>query len=194
MISFVRISVVLLLLFAIPLPVNSSGCNPFGINLHDLQGKTVSIKPGSGHQATAFVFLMADCPACQTYSLTLNNLDKKYKAAGIRFIGVVPGNYSTPAEIAEFMHTYKISFPVFTDPTNALVKCLHATIVPEVFLVGSEGQTLYSGRIDDWMAALGKKKPAIHTHDLQDAIAAVVNHQPVKVKHTKAIGCFIEID
>jgi len=176
----------------LPAAVNSSDCNPYGISLQTVAGKPQSLNPAKGHRATAFIFLLPDCPSCQSYSLSLNNLEKKYRASGIRFIGIVPGKFSTANEITEFIRTYKITFPVLKDPSNVLVKCLRATIVPEVFLVGTEGKTLYSGRIDDWMAALGKKKPAVTTHEFQDALAACSANQPVKVKRTKAIGCFIE--
>jgi len=40
--------------------------------------------------ASVFIFMLPDCPACENYSLTLNTLAKKYKAAGIMFYGVFP--------------------------------------------------------------------------------------------------------
>jgi thiol-disulfide isomerase/thioredoxin len=179
-------------LILVPAAVNSYDCNPFNFSLLTVDGKAQSLKTEPGHLATAFIFLLPDCPACQSYSLSLNELAEKYKGNGIRFMGVVPGKFSTNDEISEFQSSYKINFPVLKDPSNLLVKCLGASIVPEVFLVAHDGKTIYSGRIDDWMAALGKKKPAVTQHDFRDALEAFVNHQPVKVKRTKAIGCFIE--
>jgi hypothetical protein len=78
--------ILLFLFFLLPAAVDSSDCNPFNISLQTVAGKPQPLKPGTGHQATAFIFLLPDCPACQSYSLSLNSLDKKYKAAGIRFI------------------------------------------------------------------------------------------------------------
>jgi hypothetical protein len=125
----------------------------------------------------------------ENYSLTLNELKIKYPA--VKFIGVVPGNLSTNDEISSFISEYKILFPVYRDDQNKLVKCLKATVVPEAFLVVGY-ETAYSGRIDDWMVALGKKKPAVTQHDLANAIECLLKQRPILVRRTQAIGCFIE--
>ena len=109
----------------------------------------------------------------------------------MQFLGIVPGTYATAVEVQAFVRTYKLSFPVLTDPGNKLVRCLSATIVPEAFVVDAKGVTQYAGRIDNWLIAGGKKRN-ITTHELDDAVTAVINKKPVKVKKTKAIGCYIE--
>ena len=135
---------------------------------------------------------MPDCPACNSYSLTLNTLSKKYKPRNIRFIGVVPGNFATADEIKQFVKDYNIRYPVVTDTSNRLVRCLGATKVPEAFLVDAKGITLYAGRIDDWMVSLGKKRQVITAFDLENAIKDMLANKPVRVSKTKAIGCIIE--
>src|SRR5689334_15763595 len=52
--------------------------------------------------ASVFIFLLPDCPACQSYSLTLNRFNEKFKPEGIVFYGIFPGNYNTLKEMKDF--------------------------------------------------------------------------------------------
>lgn len=162
------------------------------LQLNTLDQKIFSVDEIRKNTASVFIFLLPDCPSCQSYSLTLNQLSEKYRASGIVFYGVFPGDYNTPEEMKEYQTRYHINFLLVTDPEKKLAKSLGAKITPEVFVANSNGQTLYRGRIDDWMYAVGKKKPMITTHELQDALNSVAHHQPVRVPETKAIGCIIE--
>ncbi len=166
-------------------------------NLHSIQLKTIEQNSFSfdvikKNTASVFIFLFADCPGCQSYSLTLNQLNKKFESAGIGFYGVFPGDYNTVEEMKTYQNRYHIRFPLLADPEKKFAKMLDAKVVPEVFVLNNDGKILYRGRIDDWMYAAGKKKPSVTKHELQDALNAVVNHQPIKVSETKAIGCIIE--
>jgi peroxiredoxin len=164
----------------------------YSVQLKMLDQKTFALDKIKKNTATVFVFLLPDCPASQSYSLTLNQLAKKFESSGIEFFGVFPGDYNTIDEMKDFQRTYRIGFSLLIDDQKILVKNLSAKVAPEVFVIGSKGQTLYRGRIDDWMYAVGKKKPVIKTHELEDALNAIAHHQPVKVSETKAIGCIIE--
>ncbi len=169
-----------------------SAQNLSAIHLKTLDEKEFSLEEIKKHSATVFVFLFADCPACQSYSLTLNQLSRKFESSDIQFYGVFTGDYNTTAEMKDFQKDYKINFLLLKDPEKKLAKRLSAKVVPEAFVVDETGNILYRGRIDDWMYAVGKKKPAITKHELQDALSSVVSRQAIKIKETKAIGCIIE--
>jgi thiol-disulfide isomerase/thioredoxin len=158
--------------------------------LDDVDNKSQSFSEFKKYKATAVVFLLVDCPASQSYTLTLNNLAKKYPQ--VHLIGIFPGTYSTNQEMQDFKNTYHINFPLLKDPKLDIVKYLHATIAPQCFVVGQNSQIVYQGRIDDWMYGPGKKKTTVSEHNLEDAMKSVIAGQPVKVKTTKAFGCFIE--
>jgi len=162
------------------------------IRLSTLEQKIFSPDELKKNTASVFIFLLPDCPACESYSRTLNQLQEKFRSSGIRFYGIFPGDYNTLSEMKDFQTRYHISFLLLTDPEKKLVKSLGAKVVPEVFVMNNTGKILYRGRIDDWMYAVGKKKPTITTHELQDALNGIVNHQPLKISETKAIGCIIE--
>ena len=164
----------------------------FSIHLSTLENKNFTTDEMKANKISVIVFLLPDCPSCQSYSLTLNELSSKFKSSGIAFYGVFPGHYNTQEEMNEYKNTYHINFLLLKDPDKVLVKNLNAKITPEAFVIDNAGNILYRGRIDDWMYAVGKKKPSVTTHELQDALTAVSQHRVIKVKETKAIGCIIE--
>jgi hypothetical protein len=81
------------------------------------------------------------------------------------------------------------------DPQRALVKLVGARVTPEaaVFVPGAAGaRRVYHGRIDDRYGELGRMRPAAGTHDLQDALGAVLAGRPVPGAQALAVGCFID--
>lgn len=165
---------------------------PGNIILLDLKGNKTSLASLKDHKATAIIMLSPECPLCQSYTLTINNLAKSYQAKGIGFIGVIPTKDFTLQSITDYRITYKPAIKLLRDPENKLVTLLGATITPEVFLLDRDGKIKYSGRIDNWAYELGKKRKVITEHNLKDAIEAVLAGKAVAVTKTKAVGCFIE--
>ncbi len=162
------------------------------IPLLDLKGQTFYLNNLHKYKATVIVFMSPECPLCQSYTLTINQLMQKYSAKSIQFIGVVPTKDFSVADIVDYKHQYKSNLNLVRDTKSQLVKKIQATITPEVFLLDAKGSVLYSGRIDNWAYELGRKRTVITEHDLKEALESVVNNKPIKVKKTKAVGCFIE--
>lgn len=162
------------------------------LELHDTGGRPNSYRPGKGAKAFAMVFLLPDCPACQSYSKTLNNLYHDYQKSGLELIGVFPGKFATAAEAKVFRETYQVHFPLYMDHNQGTVRKTGATVAPEVFLYRSDGRLVYSGRIDDWMISVGKKRLKIKHHDLREAVNAVIQGRTPAVQRTTPVGCLIE--
>jgi hypothetical protein len=51
---------------------------------------------------------------------------------------------------------------------------------------------MYLGRIDDRFPDLGVRREEPTTHELRDALDAVLAGKPVETPRTLAVGCFIE--
>jgi peroxiredoxin len=182
----------LLILLWLLLTNPDAGQIAFPIELKDLRNKSVTYRPGPKTKVIALVFLLPDCPACQSYSKTLNDLQRDYRALGLELIGVFPGKYATVAEADAFRTSYKIDFPLFIDPEQQLVRMTGATVAPEAFVFTKSGQQEYEGRIDDWMIEPGKKRLRVRNNDLRLAVNALLNGRPVPVSKTTPIGCIIE--
>ena len=57
----------------------------------------------------------------------------------------------------------------------------------------NDQEILYKGRIDNAYFRVGKKRGVTSTSDLKDALEAIVRGEPVLIKETEAVGCFINL-
>lgn len=162
------------------------------ISLHDLKGQSTTLSFSPSTKATVIYFLSPECPLCQSYTLTINNLTKAYQAKGINFVGIIPGTSYSSASILQYKRSYKLNLNVLVDKQLKLTRQLGATITPEVFVLSNRQKLLYHGRIDNWAYELGKKRKVITDHNLKDVLDAILYHKPIKTTQTKAVGCFIE--
>ena len=159
------------------------------VRLRTLNQKPVSL--ADFHKPlTAIIFLSPDCPICQNYAATLKNLQKTYQSEVI-LIGIFPGNGYSTRDYQRFRDTYRLNFTLLVDRPNALSKILGATTTPEVFLLNANRDVMYTGAIDDWVVALGRKRSKPTQLYLADAIAAYTSGQLIRVPKTPAVGCFI---
>jgi hypothetical protein len=107
----------------------------------------------------------------------------------VRFYLVYADPTTTAAAAKAHMATYGYHCSALLDPHGALAARVGATVTPEVAVIGAGGTVLYRGRVDDRYVAFGRKRPAATTHDLRDAISAVLAGRAVRVARTTAVGC-----
>ncbi len=105
--------------------------------------------------------------------------------------GIVPGTAYTTKDMAAFQNKYHIAYPILIDAEQKFTQYLKATVTPQVILLDKEGTLIYTGAIDDWVQAQGKKKQQPTQHYLQDAIQQSLQPEVVKIKKTTVFGCKI---
>ncbi len=159
--------------------------------LQSLDNKEVSIDVKK--QITVFVFLSPECPLCQSYTLTLNKMQKQYESKNVKIIGVFTGMHYSFNELLEFKKTYNIAFQLLVDIDGKLIPVFKPEVTPEAVVLNQKGIVMYQGRIDNWAYELGRKRSVITEKDLDNALKEVTANKPVTIKRTKAIGCFIEL-
>jgi hypothetical protein len=64
------------------------------------------------------------------------------------------------------------------------VKKAGATRSPETVVFSPKGQIVYRGRISDQYVGLGKRRANVTSHDLRDALEALLAGQPVTQSQT----------
>ncbi|MBK5284493.1 MAG: redoxin family protein [Bacteroidia bacterium] len=161
--------------------------------LNSLDGKNIPVHDLlKQHRASVFYFLMPDCPMCRSYSLTINNLSKKFTSQGISSFAVFPIPDYTDDEIVSYRDSFHVTIPLYRDLNYAFTNVVGATVAPEVFVIDSVGSILYSGSIDNWAYATGKIRMEATEHFLEDALDNIISNKPVAVKSTTAYGCLIE--
>jgi hypothetical protein len=129
---------------------------------------------------------------CETYSLSINELDKQFSGRGISFCAVFASEYYSDEEINAYRNDFKIGIPFYRDADSKLAHTLEATVTPEVFVLDSTATILYKGSIDNLAYATGKTKLEATEFFLNDALENIVSGKPVAVKETTAYGCIIE--
>jgi peroxiredoxin len=170
---------------------NASGQELPDIRLKTIDNKDFSLRSVRDYKASVFITMDPDCPLCKNYSLTLRNLQAKY-GDSVRFYGIFPGNYYKKEEIRKFAKDIQLKVTILLDDRFLLTRHLKASVTPEVFVLNKAGTRIYSGKIDNWVVSISKKRAVITEHYLDDALNSVVNDRAVKVSRTTAIGCIIE--
>jgi hypothetical protein len=138
-----------------------------------------------------FLFVRTDCPLTNRYAPELQRIAAKFQPQGAGIWLVYPDPAETAAGIEKHIAEYRFPGTPLRDPHHELVKRAQASIAPEAAVFDKAGRLVYIGRIDDRFVDFGKARQAPQTHDLEDAIAAVLAGQPVPSPRTRAIGCYL---
>lgn len=103
------------------------------------------------------------CPVCQKTAPLLNrvyNLIKEDKmlSKDVKMIGIGIG--TQPEFLPTYIKTFKVEFPLFTDPNKEINDKLKLQGVPHTVLVGKNGKILMShiGKIENFDAFVGEIK------------------------------------
>ncbi len=135
------------------------------------------------------VFVRTDCPITNRYAPELSRIAAEFSGQGVAFWIVYPDASETPASIRAHLAAYHFPGQPLRDLDHELVRRAHVSVAPEAAVFNSSGVLVYHGRIDDRYVDWGKARAQATTHDLEDAIAAVLAGRPVRRSVTRAIGC-----
>lgn len=143
------------------------------------------------NRAKVLVIMAPDCPLCKNYTKDLKEMLLKY-GDQMAIYGVVPGEFYTKHEVDSFLNYYSLALDIVYDPNFSLVNELNATITPEAYLIDENNKVRYQGLFDNWLGELGRRRRIITEFYLKDAVESYLKNEEIKIKKTKAIGCFIE--
>ena len=156
-----------------------------------VSGDSTQIEP-SKNKLTVIYFLSPECPLCMNYTLAMRNLEQDFASEDLKFFGVFAKEWFSQEEVKNFALKYKLDFEMLFDDGNKLAHSLDATVTPEVFVLNSNSEIIYSGKIDNWVNNLGKKKLEVSDHYLENTLIACRDDNAIKLKYTKPVGCLIE--
>src|SRR5205823_6888090 len=146
------------------------------IVVKDIEGKshTFFSEGKSTAKPLAFIFVLPDCPVCNSYVAELKRLSRAFPQ--IDFFRVYADPDITAAEARQHSKDYDFGFPGLLDPEQQLVRISGAKRTPEVAIFSPEGKLIYRGRIDDRYVDFGKKRDAPQQRDLQNALDAILHN------------------
>jgi hypothetical protein len=143
-------------------------------------------------KAVVFVFTRIECPISNRYAPEIRRLSEKFASQGVLFELVFPETSDSVAAIREHLTAFDYPCEAWRDPTHVAVRRFGAKVTPEVAVCECRSnQMIYRGRIDDLYVDFGQARRAPETHDLEDALDAVLTGHPVRAMTTDAVGCLI---
>ncbi len=159
------------------------------LSFKDIRSLNRSLSDLGEAKAYALVFLNTDCPIAQRYLPRLEEMNKKYAAAGVQFVAVYNSQSEMPRDIAAHGLDAGLTFPLVWDEGQKCTQALGVERVPTaVLLDGATKKVVYLGRIDDQYRP-GGVQPNVGRHDLASAIDEVLAGKPVSVATTPVDGC-----
>ena len=158
-------------------------------SLPDLQGKLHTPAEWKDRKAVVLVFLATECPVCNGYAPELGRLMKSFASENVLLMGVHPDPELTADEARQHAREYQLGFTLLLDPRQVLAGAAGAHVTPEAVVLSPTGEVRYRGRIDDRYSAEGKRRDEPRTHDLAEAVQAVLAGKDPAAAETKAFGC-----
>jgi hypothetical protein len=168
-------------------PLPSTSAQSF---VTDLEGKPLDpfrVAPG---KIIVLIFVRTDCPISNRYAPTIQHLSALHSKHATFFL-VYPSKKETPDAIRKHDREFGYTFAALRDPQHILVKQSEAQITPEAAVFDTSRRLVYHGRIDNLYEDFGHARKTATTHELADAIEAVIAGKPLSGNATPAVGCYI---
>jgi hypothetical protein len=156
-----------------------------------VDGKSVSLDAYASSPALVIIFTSNACPFDEHYRGRINKLSKEFgnKVSIVLVNSHVDANESLDAMTKKAQQA-GIALPYLADKDQTLMQNLKATKSPQSFVLkNSNGQfnVVYNGAIDD----NAQVESDVRVSYLRDAIAAVLNNQPIQAAEVRPAGCSI---
>ena len=159
----------------------------------DLDGRLHRLGEGDRIRASVVVFLSTECPISNGCLPELNKLATSCRKQGVECFGVISGTGVSRREAVTHSKDYHITFPVLFDASSSIRRVLQPTHTPQAFVLNAAGEVLYSGRVNDEFASIGRKKQRQTSHSyVREAVQASLRGSRVSIPRTSPVGCLME--
>lgn len=162
-------------------------------SLPGVDGKSYTFTDVAGAKATVIMFWCNHCPYVIPNQDRIIAMQREYAERGVKFAAV--GANSAEAYPEDGFEAMKqraaekgYNFPYLRDESQETARAYGAQRTPEVFVFDAGRQLRYHGRIDDNHQDVN----AVKSHDLRDALDAVLAGRAPDPAETGAYGCTIK--
>jgi hypothetical protein len=154
----------------------------------DLDGKLADPLADNG-RADLLLFVRTDCPISNRYAPELGRIVERFGAQPLDVWLIYVDVDETPELIRKHVADYRLPGTPLRDVEQDLAARAGVKVTPEAALFDASGVRQYRGRIDDRMVDYGKQRREAGTHELLDAIEAVLAGRTPAVAEADAVGC-----
>ena len=141
--------------------------------LQDQDGKTVSLHDFLG-KTVVLEWTNSQCPIVQRHyrEKTMQTLFTAFQEKNVVWLAVNSTNSATNDIDKQWAVEQNISYPVLNDSTGTTGHAYHATNTPEMFIIGTDGNLLYMGGIDNDAGGDKSSDKINYVHQALDEILA----------------------
>ncbi len=156
-------------------------------------GRTYSLASFSGSKLLVVSFTCNHCPYAKAYEDRFSALVREFSPKGVAFLAINPNDANRyPDDSFDAMKARakekNFQFPYLFDESQATARAYGAVCTPHLFVADQQRNLAYEGRIDDsW-----KDEAAARSHDLRNALEALLCGKPVPATNTNPMGCSIK--
>ena len=155
--------------------------------LKDYYGKEHSLSDYKNSKAIVIIFVATECPISNAYNSRMEKMFKDYSQKGIAFLGINSNKAESIDRIKEHAEENDLTFTILKDEKNIIADKFEASFTPEAYVLNSDFEILYHGRIDN-----SKKESEVVSKDLENALDEILAGKEVSKKETKTFGCTIK--
>jgi peroxiredoxin len=155
--------------------------------LTDYNGKVHSLSDYKDSEAIVILFVATECPVSNAYNARMENIYQQYAPQGFAFLGINSNKAEFVDRIKEHAEEYGLTFPILKDEKNIIADMFDASVTPEAYVLNSNFDILYHGRIDN-----SRNESEVVSKDLESALDEIFSGQEISKKETKAFGCTIK--
>lgn len=132
------------------------------------------------------------CPFVQRHyadgHTTMIDLQAKFGGEKVVWLAIDSSNFVNAESATAWASAKHIGYPILLDPSGEVGRMYQAKTTPHMFVIGTEGQVLYDGAIDDNANGKGEM---VHNY-VEAALTATLAGEPVQIAHTKPYGCSVK--
>jgi peroxiredoxin len=154
-------------------------------------GNSYSLASFADASVLVTVFISNGCPTVRAYEDRLADLHRRYSGRGVRLLAINANDpHLSPRDAYEEMvkraDEHQFPFLYLKDELGTVAMALGAICTPHAFVFDKTRRLRYQGRIDD-----ARDPAAVTSHDLEDAVEALLVGRPVPNSVTDPFGCSI---
>src|SRR5579872_2639608 len=180
-------------------PILAIGSPAPNFELPGADGKTHKLSDYSASPVLVVIFICNHCPIAQMYEQRVEQLSADYKNRGVSVVAIEPNDPRAitideldSSDISDSLEEMKIraqykhlSYPYLYDgETQSVTEAYGPQATPHAFVFDSSRRLRYEGRVDN-----SYRTELVKTHEVRDAIDALLANREVAVKHTGVFGC-----
>lgn len=169
------------------------GDNAPDFSLPATDDRTYSLADFSGAPVLVIAFTCNHCPYVVNSEERILSFDHDYKHRGVQLV-CINSNAETTYQDDDFPHMVErarargFQFPYLHDESQEIALAYGALRTPHYFVFDQQRQLRYTGRMDDNPRNPGQET----THELRDAVDALLEGEQVQTPLTNPIGCNVK--